>query len=100
MGCLNQALLAKQAWRLISNPQSLVAKVLMGKYCGGKDFLESKAKSGCSWGWRSIMWGLELLRDKIAWRLGDGETITVFGHQWIPESCNPFVGTREKPIGS
>lgn len=57
VGCFNQTLLAKQAWRLLMDPNSLVAKVLRGKYCWGKEFLDCKAKSGCSWGWRSLMWG-------------------------------------------
>lgn len=41
------------------------------------------ALAGCSWGWRSIMWGLDLSKQRIAWRLGDGETITMFGQPLV-----------------
>lgn len=61
LGCLNQALLAKVAWRILKNPDSLIAKVLTGKYCQKQNLLEATVSSSSSWGWRSIMWGKELL---------------------------------------
>lgn len=57
------------------------------------------ALAGCSWGWRSIMWGLDLSKQRIAWRLGDGETITVFDHQWISECDNPYRRMGKLPGG-
>lgn len=48
-------------------------------------------KYGCFWGWRSILWGMELLRKGLAWRVGDGETISIFGHQWIHEMNNSYL---------
>lgn len=92
--CFNQALLAKLPWRLIRQPESLAAKVLLGKYCWGKDFWWCDAPSNCSWGWRSILWGRELLRKGLGWRLGDGRSISVFKHQWIPKVSNPYVESR------
>lgn len=32
LACLNRALLAKQEWRLLKEPQSLVAKIFKAKY--------------------------------------------------------------------
>lgn len=61
LGCLNQALLAKVAWRILKNPDSLIAKVLTGKYCQKQNLLEATVSSSSSLGWRSIMWGKELL---------------------------------------
>lgn len=58
-----------------------------------KDFLGCKAESGCSWGWRSILCGKELLRKGLAWRLGDGDIISGFGHQWIPQAKNPYLAS-------
>jgi hypothetical protein len=41
----NQAMLAKQGWRLITHPDSLCARVLKGKYFHNVDFLEAPKKS-------------------------------------------------------
>lgn len=44
------------------------------------------------------MWGLDLLRKGLAWKVGNGETITVFGHQWIPGDVNPYL-VAGQPMG-
>lgn len=41
----NKALLAKQSWRILTNPKSLLAKVLKGKYYPHDSFLQ--AGQGC-----------------------------------------------------
>lgn len=50
----NQALLEKQAWRILTNPTCLLSRVLLGKYCNNKSFLEVQLPTVCSHGWRSI----------------------------------------------
>lgn len=96
--CFNQALLAKQAWRLIKEPDSLLARVLLGKYGRGDNFQECSPKASCSWGQRSIMWGKELLLKGSAWKVGNGQHISVFVHDWIPRVQNPYVHGG-KPFG-
>ena len=59
----NMAILAKQGWRLIQDPESLCAKILKAKYFPNTHILEAVAKNGCSYTWRSIVQGIEL--DKI-----------------------------------
>lgn len=56
LGCLNHALLAKVAWRLLKNPDSLLAKVLVGKYCWRQGLLEAVPSSLASCGWRGVVW--------------------------------------------
>jgi hypothetical protein len=50
----NEAFLAKQGWRLITNPQSLVAKILKAKYYPIMDFFKAKQGKNMSYSWQSI----------------------------------------------
>jgi hypothetical protein len=61
----NIAMLAKQSWRLLHNPNSLCATVLKAKYYKNRDLLHSKPCDGMSYTWRSILKGMELLKGII-----------------------------------
>lgn len=54
------------------------------------ELLHVSPKSGCSWGWMSVLWGRDLLAKGLKCKMGDGRKInTVFRDQWIPKySCN------------
>lgn len=56
----NQAILAKQAWRIYSQPQSLVAQVFKGKYFPKVGFLQSFLGQNGSFVWKSV-WGSETM---------------------------------------
>jgi hypothetical protein len=62
----NLALLAKQAWRILREPNSLSARVLKAVYyLGGRDFLEAYHGSSPSRIWRSIVDGHEVLKEGL-----------------------------------
>lgn len=79
----NQALLAKQVWRVLTNPNCLFARVLLGKYCNNKSFMEVKLPTVCSHGWRSILHGRELLKGNVGKAIGNGLTTRVWKDSWI-----------------
>jgi hypothetical protein len=54
MKLFNQALLARQAWRLLQLPESLCARILKGKYYPRGDIIDSVFPSEASPTWRSI----------------------------------------------
>jgi hypothetical protein len=81
-----QALLAKQAWRIITRPTSLCSQVLRARYFKGGDFLTASCHKASSFTWKSIVHGRELLQEGLVWRVGCGKDIDVWGDNWIPRS--------------
>ncbi|KAL1165147.1 hypothetical protein V6Z11_A06G112300 [Gossypium hirsutum] len=84
----NVAILAKQGWRLISNPDSLMGRVLKAKYYPNSDFLNSSLKAGASYTWRSIRAAKKILQDGLCWRVGTSNNIYILYNAWIPSSVN------------
>ncbi|XP_026459856.1 uncharacterized protein LOC113360572 [Papaver somniferum] len=48
----NLAMLARNAWMIIENPNCLLATVLKSRYFPRTDFLNAKCPSNCSWTWK------------------------------------------------
>ena len=80
----NQAMLAKQVWRILSNPTSLVTRVLKSKYFPMSDVLNAKLGSLPSYSWRSIHSSLEVIKNGSQWRVGNGKLIHIWDDRWLP----------------
>jgi hypothetical protein len=79
----NLAMLARQSWRLLHNPDSLSCIVLKAVYFPNMSILEATPTPGMSYTWRSILRGLDLLKEGVVWRVGLGEQIGVWKDPWI-----------------
>ena len=88
MRAFNQALLAKQAWRLLDNPESLCARLLQAKYCPNGNLLDTIFTGNSSAVWKEIEHGLKLVKKGIIWRVGDGSSIRTWRDPWIPRGHN------------
>lgn len=64
----NDALLAKQAWRLLCNPNELWARQLRGLYFPNGRLLEAQKGFRASWGWSSLLVGRDVLAKNLFWR--------------------------------
>jgi hypothetical protein len=82
----NQALLARQAWRLVQNPQSLCARVLKAKYFPNGSLLDTVFTGNASATWQALVHGLALLKKGIIWRVGNSANIRAWRDPWIPRT--------------
>jgi len=90
----NQALLAKQGWRLLQHPNSLTARIIKAKYYPNSSFLEAQVGSRASFVWRSLCNARELLNQGLIWRVGDGRSITIWNTRWLP---TPIMHSVQSP---
>lgn len=86
LSLFNKALLGKQGWRLLVNPDSLCAKVLKGKYYPNSDFLSATRKKHASETWRAILFGREVLRKGAIKRVGPGTSVDIWKDSWLPSA--------------
>ncbi|KAK2634453.1 hypothetical protein Ddye_029245 [Dipteronia dyeriana] len=61
LGAFNKALMAKQCWRLLQFPHTLVARILKGCYFAESFLFDVRRCNSDSFILKSLMWGRELL---------------------------------------
>lgn len=92
-------MIAKQGWRVIQYPDSLVAKVLQARYFKNSNFLRVRMGSQPSYIWRSILWGKQVILKGLRWRIGDGRRVQIYHHCWLPRhtTFKPFSQPKLPP---
>jgi len=93
----NDALLAKQAWRLLQNKNSLLYRVFKSKHFPHCSFMEASDSQASSYAWRSILQGREVLKEGMRWRVGDGSSIQFWSDPWLPSNFMPFISSPIAP---
>lgn len=94
----NLAMLGKQCWRLLTNPDSLVSRLYKARYYGDADFLNSKLGGSPSFIWRSILAARDVILKGVRWRVGAGKGISIVGQPWLQCDENPFITTVSPAI--
>ncbi|KAF7842396.1 reverse transcriptase [Senna tora] len=82
----NDALLAKQGWRILHEPNELWVRILKGVYFPNGDFLSAKRGARASWAWSSLLEGRDLLAKGLIWSVGDGNAVKAWMDPWIPNA--------------
>uniref|UniRef100_A0A2N9IE82 Reverse transcriptase domain-containing protein n=1 Tax=Fagus sylvatica TaxID=28930 RepID=A0A2N9IE82_FAGSY len=97
LGSFNEALLAKQVWRLLHNPSSLFYKVFKSKYFPRCSILEAQLVSTSSYAWKSIMSARDVIKKGAIWRVGTGSNIQIWGDRWLPTPHHHLITSPRLP---
>lgn len=95
----NLALLARQAWRILIDPEALSSRILKAAYFHDRDFLEAEVGSSPSQVWLAIMEGKEVLEQGLIRRIGSGSTTDIWCDNWLPRDglMKPIRTDTENP---
>lgn len=84
---INTALLAKLAWKIASEEESMWTQILASKYLRGQSFFQHQLKPGDSNVWKGIVSARSWIRKGACFQVGDGCNINVWHDPW-----SDFVG--------
>ncbi|CAN1171739.1 Uncharacterized mitochondrial protein AtMg00310 [Linum perenne] len=92
-GLFNKALLARQGWRILNQPESIWVRLLKSLYFPKGDFLTASKGRRPSWIWPSLIDGRSALDLGCIRVIGNGKNTDFFSDPWIPS----FPGFRLTP---
>ncbi|KAL9151827.1 hypothetical protein ABFS82_11G077500 [Erythranthe guttata] len=89
MWCFNVALLAKQAWRILTRPDLLLTRIIKARYFPNGDLFSADLGSRPSATWRSICYVREYLYGGLRKRIGNGHQTSIWSEPWLanPGQC-------------
>ncbi|XP_074336620.1 uncharacterized protein LOC141673779 [Apium graveolens] len=96
----NLAMLGKQGWRILINPDSLVARLYKARYFENTDFLNATLGHSPSFIWRSILEAKNVVAAGVRWRIGTGTNVKISGQPWLVDTGDPYISTVSKTIGN
>lgn len=86
--CFNEAVLARQGWRLMMNHHSYWRRFLKGTYFPNTSFLQASRGSHASWAWSNILHGRNLLVKGLRWQIHNGKGTDFWNDSWVPSLPN------------
>lgn len=99
MEAFNEALLAKQLWRIMKNESSLVARILKKKYYPNCHVLEASPGLHPSITWHSIIGAKSLVFCGSRWLVGNETSLNIWHSRWLPRlhTFQPITPYRDIP---
>ncbi|XP_026411063.1 uncharacterized protein LOC113306330 [Papaver somniferum] len=84
----NLAIIAKLAWRLLTEPTALWVSQLKPRYFRKSSVFKDKIPTTSSWIWKCISKGIILVEQNNIWETGDGSSTNIWDDNWIPNLEN------------
>ncbi|XP_019194747.1 PREDICTED: uncharacterized protein LOC109188557 [Ipomoea nil] len=82
-------LLGKQAWRFLTDPGTLAAKIYKAMYY--TNFTDATIGNCPSYCWRSIMAVHAMVVSGVRRRIGNGQTTLIWGHPWLRDNPSTLI---------
>ena len=79
----NRALVAKNWWRLLKCPNSMLGRVFRAVYYPEGNILTSKLGYRPSYAWTSISKSKKMFQEGGRWKVGNGAMINIWNDKWI-----------------
>ncbi|XP_060972589.1 uncharacterized mitochondrial protein AtMg00310-like [Cannabis sativa] len=89
----NMAFLGKQGWRLVTNDNSLVAKIYKARYYSNGSFFSAELGLNPSFIWRSLWEAKSLVRMGARKAIGDGKSTMILDEPQLPGAGTNFITT-------
>jgi len=83
----NMAMLGKQAWKILTQPDSLITRLFKARYFPNSDYFAASSGHNPSYVWRSLWNVKHVVRNGLKWSIGTGTNISVWDPSWI---CNNY----------
>ena len=90
----NQALLARQVWPILTQPDNLCATVLKAKYFPNGHLEDTVFSGNPSPTWQAISYGLELLKKGLVWRIANGQKVHIWRDRWIVRGNSGLISSK------
>ena len=87
----NDALLGRQAWRIMQGDNTLLGKVMRAKYYHRSTFLDAPLGYSPSYSWKGLWSAKALIKEGMIWRVGDGVDIDIWSDPWIADEEGRFI---------
>lgn len=81
----NQALIAKQCWKLLHQSYSWTTQVLKARYNQNRSFWKLRVGKNPSYLWMFLFWGHEVLDNGCIWQVDDESKLWIFEDIWLPQ---------------
>lgn len=84
LSSFNTALLAKQCWRILQEPNSFWTRVLKARYFPSCDFKDAEKGYRASWSWASLLDARDLILKGSIWQVINDSGINIWKDNWLP----------------
>lgn len=80
---------------MITMPESLMAKVLKGKYFPNSSFFEANTNPNASFTWKSILGAKKVVMKGVCRVIGNGKTTRIWHDPWLPSAKDSIIPQRD-----